>query len=205
MGIQSSFARSVACLAAEFQREDACQRRSPAAGIERARPFRCVLRLDGVFWRSCIRQSTASGVSSPIRTLDRALDKLECAMNNASGDYVSTAAGTQLKVHTFLRLKVGEDAKQVLRRRIAIRPKHAHEAFAGIDVASSSCRKPSVALICCAGSRGPFSRRRRAKRRKGGGMGEGGGMEEGDRQPFPREAERTIRGFPERKRCPSPV
>src|ERR1035441_3802037 len=44
---------------------------------------------------------------------------------------VSTAAGTDLKVHALLRLKMSEDAKQVSCRRVAIRPKHPHETVGG--------------------------------------------------------------------------
>src|ERR1035441_7312627 len=43
----------------------------------------------------------------------------------------STASGTDLKVHALLRLKMCEDAKQVLGRRVAFRSKHPHEAVGG--------------------------------------------------------------------------
>jgi hypothetical protein len=43
----------------------------------------------------------------------------------------STAARTDLKVHALLRLKMSEDAKQVLGRRVAHRSKHPHEAVGG--------------------------------------------------------------------------
>src|SRR5450759_3044605 len=49
------------------------------------------------------------------------------AINTASRERVSTAAGTDLKVHALLRLKMSEDAKQVFGRRVAIRPKHPHQ------------------------------------------------------------------------------
>ena len=35
---------------------------------------------------------------------------------------------TDLEVHAFLSPKMSEDAKQVLGRRVAVRPKHPHEA-----------------------------------------------------------------------------
>jgi hypothetical protein len=61
--------------------------------------------------------------------------------------WVSTTARTDLEIHAFLCLQMSENTKQVLGRRIAPRPKHPHETLAGIDVAASNCRKPTVALI----------------------------------------------------------
>src|ERR1017187_2118601 len=49
----------------------------------------------------------------------------------ASLQQVSTAAGTDLKVHALLRLKMSEYAKQVLGRRVALRSKHPHETVGG--------------------------------------------------------------------------
>jgi len=48
---------------------------------------------------------------------------------------VSTAARTDLKVHALLRLKMREDAKQVLGRGVALRPEHPHET-----VGRNGCR-----------------------------------------------------------------
>src|ERR1039458_5537912 len=63
---------------------------------------------------------------------------------------VSTATGTDLKVHALLRLKMSEDAEQVLGRRVAIRPKHPHEAVGWdgcriLQLPEADCRVDIVA------------------------------------------------------------
>jgi hypothetical protein len=46
----------------------------------------------------------------------------------ADASRASVNCGEGVKVHAFLRLKMSEDAKQVFGRRVAIGPKHPHEA-----------------------------------------------------------------------------
>jgi len=62
--------------------------------------------------------------------------------------WVSITARTDLEIHAFLCPRMSENTKQVLGRRIAPRgPNIRIRLLAGIDVAASNCRKPTVALI----------------------------------------------------------
>jgi len=61
--------------------------------------------------------------------------------------WVSSGAGTDLKVHAFLRLRMSEHANRFLAEGLPFCPNIRMRPLAGMDVASSRCRKPTVALI----------------------------------------------------------